>query len=89
MTAAIAGWVLAVLIYFKAAFDAAFYDGISIVAALLLAVLFGVEVFAASSVYAIRLLRYNWTPGAVPARLSTLLAKTALPAVGMAVLYSL
>lgn len=89
MLGILVGWAFVTFIYFKVAFDALFRDSISIVAALLLAILIAIYVFIGSSIQASQLLRYNWTPGAVPARLSELVAKTLLSFVGLSVVFVL
>jgi hypothetical protein len=69
-------WGIGAFVYFKVAFDAAFRADISIVAAFLLAVFVAGIVFAASGLYAARLLHYNWSPGTVKASAGELIRKS-------------
>jgi hypothetical protein len=76
MVAVVAGWAFAAFLYFKIAFEAGFHSGISLVAALILGILFGVFVFAASGAYAFRLFRFNIEPGRYSASALTLVGLT-------------
>lgn len=55
MVPVIAGWAFVSFIYFKVVIDAAFYQGLSVVAALLMSIILGGLIFFLSGVYAIRL----------------------------------
>lgn len=83
----LAAWAFGSFIYFKVAFDALFYESISIIAALLLALTLSAILFWTSGIYAMRLLKYNWSPGMVPASLATLIGKTILPLLGMSIVF--
>ena len=83
------GWTFASFLYFKVAFDSLFNESISIVAALLLAVMVGVYVLIGSYLQANQLLRYNWSPGAVPAKLSELVAKTLISFLALSAVFVL
>ena len=89
MLVIVIGWAFGTFLYFKVAFDAAFYDGITIVAALICGILSSVCILFGSGVYAHKLLRFNWTPGAVPARVTDLLSPTLLPFILICVVHSL
>jgi hypothetical protein len=81
----ILAWAFASFLYFKITFDAVFSRDISIIASLLMAVIFGITVFIASGIYAAKLFRYNAIPGRVSAKLSELLLKTVWPFLGLCV----
>lgn len=83
MRAILIGWVFCAFIYFKVAFEAAFSSGITILAAFLMSIIMGGVVFLGSGAYAAKLLRYNWTPGAVPVGYRTLISKTLLTFLGV------
>lgn len=87
MIGVVAAWTFGAFIYFKVAFDAAMYETISIIASLLLAIVFGIVVFAASGAYAMRLLAYNWTPGRVPVGAGTLIGRTIFHFLGITTVY--
>ena len=78
MVLVVFGWSFAAFLYFKIAFDAFSYHDISITAAFLLGIIFGGYVFFASGVLAMRLLPFNWTPGARKASVGELVKLTLL-----------
>ena len=82
-------WAFGSFLFFKIAFDWFFDSATSIVASLLIAILAGIAIFAASYIYAMRLLRFNWSPGAVAARYSELVFKTIIPFLGISLAYAL
>ncbi len=87
MIGVVAAWTFGAFIYFKVAFDGGMYETISIIASLLLAIVLGIIVFAASGVYAMRLLAYNWTRGRVPASVGALIARTVFHFLGITLSY--
>ncbi len=89
MIGIIGGWAFATFLYFKIVFDAAFSRDITIIAALLMGVAFGVLVFTFSGVYAMRLLEFNWSPGKITATVSQLISRTIIPLIGAVIVYGL
>ncbi len=73
------GWWFASFLYFKIILDAVFGNDLSIFGAIILGVIMALVVFVFSAWYAMRLLPYNWTPGAVPVGLSTVVGRTLVP----------
>ena len=84
----IIGWAFGGFLYFKIAFEAAYYDGIGIIASMLLGIVLGGAVFAASGAYAKVFLKYNLTPGAVPVGLGSLFGKSIIPFMIVLVIFS-
>jgi hypothetical protein len=87
MNKIILAWGFVTFLYFKIAFDAAFNDGIAIIASLLLAMITSGFVFFASGIYAAKLFRYNAVPGKVQATIGEIVSKTVWPFVGLSVAY--
>ncbi len=88
MRGIILAWVFISFLYFKILFDAVFREDISIIASLLMAIIFGILVFFASGIYAMRLFKYNVVPGRNPATLWELVTKTMWPFVGLSIGYA-
>lgn len=72
----IVGWVFVTFLYFKVAFEFAYYTGITTIGSILLAIIFGLFVFFVSGIYSARLLSYNWSQDKVPADSYELIGKT-------------
>jgi len=89
MIGVIIGWSFFGFLYFKVVFDATFRADLSIISSLLMSIVFGFLVFAASGVYASKLLEFNWTPGRVPARLSQIIGRTFWYFLGMMAVYAI
>lgn len=79
----VSGWVFILFLYFKIAFDAGFYDDISIIASLLLAIVLGIFIYFVSGAYTFKLMKYHDHPGQIPTKLWRLANQTIWPFLGM------
>jgi len=79
MIGIVVAWCFGSLLYFKVLFDFVFWSDISIFATFLMSIFLGILIFFSSGRYASKLLRFNWSPGTVPATLSDIIKPTFFP----------
>ncbi|MCH8347571.1 MAG: hypothetical protein IH901_03630 [Proteobacteria bacterium] len=81
----VGAWAFFLFIYFKIFFDAAFYEDISIVASLLISIVFGFSIYFLSEVYEVRLLKFYDFSNQKPVKIRQLVKETLWPFLGMCV----
>lgn len=89
MIGIVVAWCFGSFLYFKVLFDFVFRSDISIFATFLMSVSLGILIFFSSGVYASKLLRFNLSPGTVPATLSDIIKPTFVPFILFSATYAL
>ena len=82
-------WSFISFLYFKIAFDAAFNADLSIIASLILSLLFGITAFSSLFFYSARICYSDWLPRRLPLRFSEVSGRTIWHFLGITTLYAL